>query len=154
VTAETTFERKLRERREQMAAEEAAAEAARIAAEEQRRALWGDVPVGLEDLFDPEKRGEDLDYVDRAQKYFMAAVDGLVDEVLNVTYGARNVTLNQCAFRLGQLSAGLDIPWQGAAELLGRASAKTKLPKHEIVKTLRSGITSGLKHPKGLPDGN
>jgi hypothetical protein len=73
---ETLFERKIRERRERIAAEEAAAEAGRIAAEEQRRALWGDVPVGLEDLFDPNKRGEEAEYVDRAQKYFAAGTCG------------------------------------------------------------------------------
>lgn len=152
MTTESTFERVIRERRERKAAEEAAVEAARIAAEEQRHAMWGDVPVGLEDLFDPDKQDQEADYVDRAQKYFIGAVESSLDEMLHCGVG-RNDCLNNLAFQLGRLSAGLDIPWHGAAKLLEKAALKSGLTPYEVKKTIQSGFTSGLKQPRGLPDG-
>lgn len=143
-----TFRAKLAARRAEQAAEQ---EARRQAAEAERAvrdaALAAvqkkDEPVfGLEDIEDCA-----LDEDERKECYFNAVAVALVKEMLEAREGYRNVTLNEKAFRLGSVAAGLGLPVDQAAIALAAAALKTGLPEFEVVRTIKSGVEAGMKNP-------
>ncbi|WP_409074076.1 hypothetical protein [Micromonospora chalcea] len=143
-----TFRAKLAARR----AEQAAEQEARRAAAEAERAIRdaalaavqkADEPVfGLEDIEDCA-----LSEQERKERYFNAVAVALVKEMLEACEGYRNVTLNEKAFRLGSVSAGLGLPVEQGATALAAAAKHVGLPDDEIARTLKSGVEAGMKNP-------
>ncbi len=84
-------------------------------------------------------------YVETALSEELRRVEGAAD-------GARNETLNAAAFALGGLvGAGALDREQVAADLL-RAACAAGLGQHEAESTITSGLASGARHPRRLPD--
>lgn len=67
--------------------------------------------------------------------------------------GTRNSRLNQAAFSMGTLiAAGLvQINW--VAVVLAQAGLNAGLCKSEVEKTLQSGLSAGMKHPREVTHG-
>lgn len=149
MVTETTFQRKLREKREREAVQAQARADAKAAEQAERDALLAPhrhadgTPFGLED-WKPNQHG--LTQEERDKRYFAAAVAGMIVEMQECK-SMRNNLLNALAYRLGRLSAGLNLPADEMALELGKAALRSGLGKHEIVKTIRSGLASGLKNP-------
>ncbi|MBT2224447.1 bifunctional DNA primase/polymerase [Nonomuraea sp. NEAU-A123] len=85
---------------------------------------------------------------DRAAGYAMTALRGEVEYVLAAVPGTRNDTLNAAAFALGQLTGSGLLPRQLAAECLQAAAEAIGLSAGEALGTIRSGLDSGLRHPR------
>jgi hypothetical protein len=88
---------------------------------------------------DPETAGE---------RYFVAVVGRLRDDLLNTPAGSRNNSLNRAAFAVGQL-AGLtskNVEW--ALSCLRAAATAAGLDDHEIQRTIQSGLEAGLAEPR------
>lgn len=84
----------------------------------------------------------------KGERYAKAALEGELDALRAATDGNRNETLNKAAFSLGQfVGAGLldrsdvEVALQSAAEAIG-------LPQREAAATIRSGLDSGVQHPR------
>jgi hypothetical protein len=106
-------------------------------------------------LHDPEPQvctGDLVDAVERRSRYAAAALRGELDRVLAAMPGTRNHTLNAAAFALGQLTAAGLLPAGMAADALAQAAAAIGLPAAEAAATIRSGMTAGARHPRGVPN--
>ena len=84
----------------------------------------------------------------RGERYAQAALEGELGALRAAPEGNRNETLNKSAFSLGQLAgAGLldrsdvEVALESAAEAIG-------LPQREAAATIRSGLDSGVQHPR------
>jgi len=84
--------------------------------------------------------------------YGQSALTQELAELAAATQGERNDSLNRAAFNLGQLVAGGQLN-QGQAEssLLGVAMG-LGLNQKEAIKTISSGIRSGMENPRGPND--
>jgi Bifunctional DNA primase/polymerase, N-terminal len=83
--------------------------------------------------------------------YGLAALSGELEELKSAPVGARNHTLNRCAFRLGRLVAGGEL---NEAEVIGalRAQALSRgLAAREIERTIASGLAAGRRQPRSRP---
>jgi putative DNA primase/helicase len=69
-------------------------------------------------------------------------------EVARAGEGTRNHTLNQAAFRLGQLVAGGQLPEHEATSTLTRAATVCGLDDTEVTRTIRSGLDAGARQPQ------
>lgn len=69
-------------------------------------------------------------------------------KVEHATEGARNNELNECSFRVGQRVGAGEIDEGMAREYLLDAALRVGLTERESVKTINSGLTSGMAHPK------
>ena len=88
----------------------------------------------------------------RTRRYAEAA---LRDEVLTLAGtpgGNRNAQLNRSAFALGQFVAAKVLSDDEVISELSRAAANTGLDSDEIRKTIMSGLESGNKHPRLIPE--
>lgn len=83
--------------------------------------------------------------------YARKALDARVAEVATAPAGQRNNTLNEAAFRAGQLIAGGQLAEGEAVAALTDAAASCGLGAHETEQTIRSGISAGREHPQ-YPD--
>ncbi|GAA4963054.1 bifunctional DNA primase/polymerase [Pseudonocardia tropica] len=92
-----------------------------------------------------------LDVVGRRSAYTAAALRGELDRVLASAPGHRNHTLNAAAFALGQLVGGGLLPEGLATAALAEASAAIGLPAVEAHRTIRSGLTAGIRCPRHAP---
>jgi hypothetical protein len=77
--------------------------------------------------------------------YIAGAVRGVVADLATAPRGTRNPTLNRAAFRLGQL--GLDIDDVTGALL--PTALEIGLHANEIIGTIRSGATAGVRNIRG-----
>src|SRR5215831_3658906 len=88
----------------------------------------------------------------RIDRYARRALDLEANAVRTAPKGTRNDRLNEAAFCLGTLVGGRALE-QGLVEgLLVNAAQAAGLGAHEIQKTIRSGITAGMKRPRGVPE--
>jgi KaiC/GvpD/RAD55 family RecA-like ATPase len=88
----------------------------------------------------------------RIDRYARRALDLEANAVRTAPKGARNDRLNEAAFCLGQLvgSRALD---QGLVESMLFGAAKAAgLGIREIQKTIRSGLETGIKRPRAVPE--
>lgn len=88
----------------------------------------------------------------RTRRYAEAA---LRDEVLTLAgspAGNRNDQLNRSAFALGQFVAAKVLSEDEVISELSRAAENTGLDSDEIRKTIMSGLESGNKHPRLIPE--
>lgn len=114
--------------------------------ETKNRAAWSRwAGVGLEDLANDST----WDEAELNKRYYINAVNGVLDEMRAAVEGLRNDTLNICAFKIGQLSTGLGFPTEPAAILLGKIAMAKGLGKGEVMATLKSGLAGGMKQPRG-----
>ncbi|CAM3656222.1 bifunctional DNA primase/polymerase [Nocardiopsis rhodophaea] len=84
-----------------------------------------------------------------AAGYATAALRGEVERVLAARPGGRNHTLNIAAFALGQLVGGGLLPKHLTEDALLQAGLAVGLTEAECEATIRSGIQSGLREPRG-----
>lgn len=94
----------------------------------------------------------------RSMKYAHAALEGEAAKVASAPDGQRNDTLNKAAFALGQLvGAGhlergeVEASLYAAAQAAGLETDANCGPK-QIRDTIRSGIESGAKEPRQIPE--
>jgi Bifunctional DNA primase/polymerase, N-terminal len=79
------------------------------------------------------------------------AQTALREETARVTAaptGTRNDTLNCAAFSLGQLVVANLLPADTVMTALADAAERCGLPRDEAHRTIRSGMTSGMRHPR------
>jgi hypothetical protein len=82
------------------------------------------------------------------------ALAALRDEARRVAAapeGSRNHTLNRAAFRLGQLAGGGLLPADEVSAALAAAATQAGLPPAEADRTIRSGVTAGIRVPRQVP---
>jgi putative DNA primase/helicase len=89
---------------------------------------------------------------DRARRYALAALDGEARKVAAAAEGTRNSTLNEAAYSLGQLIAGGLLDRSTVEAVLADAAKRAGLPAGEITATIASGIDSGAKSPRTMPE--
>lgn len=83
--------------------------------------------------------------------YAQRALEERAREVAGAGEGTRNHTLNQAAFRLGQLVAGGQVLRDVAVDELTRAAHTAGLDATEISRTIQSGLEAGERDPQ-YPD--
>lgn len=86
-----------------------------------------------------------------ADRYGRRALETELGRVLLAPVGGRNHQLNASAFALGQLVAGGVLDAEEVAGALLDAGARIGLSEAEAVQTIRSGLASGMRQPRGLP---
>ena len=84
--------------------------------------------------------------------YVQAAVEAETRAVAATSAGQRNGTLNKSAFNLGQLVGSGALVRADAEAALMVAARKCGLPDQEAARTIKSGLESGLKDPRQIPD--
>ncbi len=80
--------------------------------------------------------------------YPAAALQREVEAVASATEGTRNHTLNRAAFSLGTLIGAGCLDRATVEASLREAAHSAGLDGHEVEATIRSGIDSGMKHPR------
>ena len=93
-------------------------------------------------------RSSDVRPVVVSDAWARAALNAEAHSVLTAVEGARNHTLNRAAFCLGQIVAtgALDLNTVEAALLT--SACHVGLGEPEALRTLRSGLTAGMNHPR------
>jgi hypothetical protein len=87
----------------------------------------------------------------RDRRYSEAALEDARAKVASASEGTRNDTLNREAFGLGGLVAGGSLAQSDAKDSLTAAAKSAGLGDHEIRRTLQSGLTAGVQHPRSGP---
>jgi len=64
--------------------------------------------------------------------------------------GTRNDTLNRAVFSLGQLAAAGLLPPLAVVSALASSAERAGLPEDEARRTIRSGMTAGVRYPREL----
>jgi hypothetical protein len=78
----------------------------------------------------------------------MAALRDEARLVATALPGTRNDTLNRAAFSLGQLVGADLLPQLAVISTLASAAERAGLPADEASRTLRSGMTAGMRRPR------
>ncbi|MDP3560232.1 MAG: bifunctional DNA primase/polymerase [Legionellaceae bacterium] len=92
--------------------------------------------------------------IDRTISHY--ARTALLNETMAVAEapsGTRNMRLNQAAFSMGTLVASGYIEINFVAEALARSALSAGLCENEIKKTLSSGLSAGMLHPREVSHG-
>lgn len=92
--------------------------------------------------------------IDRTTSHY--ARKALLNETIAVAgapSGTRNMRLNQAAFSMGTLVASGCIEINFVAEALARSALSAGLYESEIKKTLLSGLSAGMLHPREVTHG-
>lgn len=84
--------------------------------------------------------------------YGLAALRQELDTLAEANVGARNHTLNRCAFVLGQLIAGGELSEGLVVTDLTRIAQDIGLGDEEIATTLDSGLAAGKRVPRAAPE--
>lgn len=77
-----------------------------------------------------------------------AALKAELDRMRAATQGSRNSTLNNCAFKLGQLVGGGMLPEHEVVDQLSQCAHLSGLDGDEIGPTLESGLRAGIRRPR------
>lgn len=101
-----------------------------------------DPPIspGRAPMVRPGKTGE--------ERYAAQALRGELNNIHSSAEGNRNDTLNKAAFSLGTLVGGGCLDRTEVEDALRQAAISVGLSETEANTTIRSGIESGLKHPR------
>ena len=128
--------------------------------------LWGNIaeapelPSWLSTILDDDKVAKAAAplQVDRTQHsdariraYCEAAIDAELAKVRTAPKGARNNTLNEAAFALGQLVGAGWVPEAEMGAMLMNAAADCGLGEVESRKTVQSGLRAGVREPREMP---
>lgn len=81
-------------------------------------------------------------------KYGATALVDEVAEVIKSHVGTRNDRLHLAAYNLGQLTASGDLSGDEVEAALLRAAETVGLPAAEAARTIRSGMTAGMRNPR------
>lgn len=81
-------------------------------------------------------------------RYAAKALEERAREVATAGEGTRNHTLNQAAFRMGQLVAGGQTTEGHVVDVLEHAARTAGLDAREITATIRSGLDAGARQPQ------
>jgi hypothetical protein len=101
----------------------------------------------------PSPAGPGAPITDRRRiAYGNAALARSADAVAGAREGTRNDTLNREAFKLGCLVGGGILNQDEAIAELRRAAHTAGLPPAEAARTIASGMTAGIGHPRTIPD--
>ena len=73
--------------------------------------------------------------------------------VATASVGTRNARLNQAAFSMGTLVANGSIDVESVARILVQAALDAGLCRNEVEKTLYSGLSAGMQHPREVLHG-
>lgn len=84
----------------------------------------------------------------RGAAYAMAALREETRRVAAARPGTRNDALNRAAFSLGQLVAAGRLPRPAVTAALASAAQRAGLPAGETRRTIRSGLTAGMRSPR------
>lgn len=88
-------------------------------------------------------------YYGRGTPYGVSVLERVSTEVASCAPGTRNATLNQAAFRVGQLVAEGDLDEAVARGVLHASATACGLDDAEARATIDSGVAGGLKSPRG-----
>lgn len=88
----------------------------------------------------------------RTRRYAEAALEDEVRILECSSIGNRNEQLNRSAFALGQFVAAGVLSEAEVTRELSRAAMNAGLELDEIDRTIRSGLDSGARHPREIPD--
>ncbi len=88
----------------------------------------------------------------RTRKYAEAALRDEVLALVDASEGNRNEQLNKSAFALGQFVSARVLDESEVVRELTRAARATGLSPDEIERTIRSGLESGARHPREIPE--
>jgi hypothetical protein len=83
-----------------------------------------------------------------ATGYGRAALNGELERLLRAPVGARNQTLNVAAFRLGQLVAAGELPYDLVEQEAWTVALLIGLGPSETRGTIRSALRAGMRHPR------
>lgn len=89
----------------------------------------------------------------RMSHYARTALMNEASAVASAPQGTRNTRLNQAAFSMGTLIAAGSIELGFVAEALARSALASGLIQSEIKKTLSSGLSAGMRHPREVSHG-
>lgn len=99
----------------------------------------------------PPATGQSLDcHNRRAKPYIETALKAEIVAVQNAPEGSRNHALNVSAFNLGTLCGGGYLDRATVERELTAAAMAAGLGEQEIIKTLRSGLDSGIAQPRTI----
>ena len=105
-------------------------------------------PEWLLDLLQSKPRPVEQTSTGRSTTYGLRALEAEADGVRQASEGQRNATLNQAAFRLGQLVGGGELVCSLVENTLLDAALGAGLSREEAQKTLQSGLFSGMENPR------
>jgi putative DNA primase/helicase len=88
----------------------------------------------------------------KVERWARTALCRELDAVARATEGTRNDTLNRAAFSLGTLIGAGCLNRQEVEAALRQTALNMGLEPHETDATIRSGIESGMQHPRQLPE--
>lgn len=88
----------------------------------------------------------------RRSKYGRSALERECALMRDASEGSRNDQLNASAFALGQLVGGNVLSEDDVLGALLEAALAAGLPRRETFKTIDSGVSAGMKEPRGVPD--
>lgn len=88
----------------------------------------------------------------RTRRYAEAALRDEVRALEGTPEGNRNEQLNRSAFALGQFVSAQVLDESEVIRELTRAARATGLNPDEIERTIRSGLESGSRHPREIPE--
>lgn len=111
------------------------------------------LPEWLAEMTRAPKQRKEITAVSRtsiavAVGYGAKILDEECRKVEHATEGTRNHELNECSFRVGQRVGAGEIDEGTAREYLLDAALRVGLTERESIKTINSGLTSGMMHPK------
>ncbi|MFL5629130.1 MAG: phage/plasmid primase, P4 family [Ktedonobacteraceae bacterium] len=85
--------------------------------------------------------------------YVAAALKGELSKLASAVEGTRNSQLFRSTASLAELIPGGHLAQNTVVEALTRAAQSTGLDDREIVSTIRSGLNTGMLHPRTIPQG-
>ena len=88
--------------------------------------------------------------VPRGRRYAVRALEREAALLREAQRGTRNDALNKAAFRMGTLVGGGGLDRRSVEEALLDAAAAVGLGQDEAQATIRSGLGSGIQHPRQL----
>lgn len=89
----------------------------------------------------------------KLSRYTHAALRNESEAVALAPEGTRNTRLNLAAFSMGTLISACGMDVKEVTESLMQAAISSGLSREEIDKTILSGLTAGMKHPRGINHG-
>lgn len=88
----------------------------------------------------------------RVKAYAEAAFAAELDKLRSAPKGARNNTLNECAFSIGTLVGAGWISEPEASKMLLYNALVSGLDRVETMATIASGLKAGMRSPREMPD--
>lgn len=125
---------------------------------DQDRTVGEFIPARLLDLLGSDQSQKPIAPPDGAGQgpttaYGAAALEAEAAEVATTPEGERNDRLNVAAFRAGQVAASGEVNLNDAGDRLLDAAVAAGLPADEAVRTIRSGLSAGLRKPRAHAQG-